>query len=105
MFSYLFRRLFLVKGYIANYGYTDATGDYYIIIDSEKCDSCGRCVDACPEHIFEVAPDDYDDLVARVRDDMVQRISYLCAACKPISQRPPLKCQLACSPGAIIHSW
>ena len=40
------------------YGYNDATGDYFITIDLEKCDGCGKCVSACPATIFEIVEED-----------------------------------------------
>jgi len=94
-----------VMGYIANYGYTDASGDYYITIDSDKCDGCGRCVEACPEDVFEVIIDDYDDLVAKVRDKVVKNLKYVYASCKPASGVRDCKCELDCDKGAISHSW
>ena len=93
-------------GYVANYGYTDASGDYYIIIDTGKCDGCGKCVAECPQNVFEVIHDDYDDLVAKVRDEVVKDLKYVCAACKPTSGKRELKCETACSgKGAVRHSW
>ena len=40
---------------IANYGYKDGSGDYYISIDTDKCIDCsaGRaCLTACPKEIL-----------------------------------------------------
>ena len=31
-----------------SYGYSDGTGEYYITVDTGKCDGCGKCVEACP---------------------------------------------------------
>ncbi len=31
-----------------HYGYTDGTGEYFIAIDTGRCDGCGECVSACP---------------------------------------------------------
>lgn len=36
---------------IANYGYKDGSGDYFIAIDTDKCDGCGKYVEACPANI------------------------------------------------------
>jgi ferredoxin len=90
-------------GYIANYGYTDGSGDFYITIDTGKCDGCGKCVGACPARVFEVVVDDYDDLVAKVRDEVATKIKYLCDPCKPTRGRGELKCQAVCASGAIAH--
>ena len=42
---------------LANYGYSDGSGNYFITIDTEKCNRCGDCVAACPsgaakQHLF-----------------------------------------------------
>lgn len=88
-------------GYLANYGYTDGSGDWYIALDGGKCDGCGKCVPACPQGLFEVITDDYDDLVAVVKEEFRKKIKYACGPCKA-GARP---CVLACAPGAISHSW
>ena len=94
---------------IANYGYKDGSGDFFIAIDTDKCDGCGDCVAACPAKVLEVAADDFDPLseksVARVAEAQRKKIKYACAPCKPVSNRPPLPCMAACKPGAISHSW
>ena len=38
MFNWILKRLVITTDYIANYGYTDGSGDYYIIVDTDKCD-------------------------------------------------------------------
>lgn len=90
---------------LANYGYTDGSGSYYITIDTDVCDGCGECVKACPAHIFEVAEDDYGDNKAQVAEKSRHSIKYLCAACKPTSGWKSLPCLDACKPGAIKHGW
>ena len=45
---------------IANYGYMDGSGQYFIKIDSDKCDGCGDCVTACPAGVLEVGEDEND---------------------------------------------
>ena len=30
---------------LANYGYKDASGDFFITIDTDKCDGCGALKD------------------------------------------------------------
>ena len=89
----------------ANYGYSDGSGDYFIVIDTDKCDGCGACVSACPEKVFEIAPDDYDKTVARVRDEMVGRISYVCPGFNGCSSSREVNCRSVCQPGAINHTW
>lgn len=105
MFHWLWERKVTILAYIANYGYSDASGDYYITIDSEKCDGCGKCVEACPQKVFEVIVDDYDAPVARVRDCCVRELKYVCARCKPLGGERRLSCQEACPGGAISHCW
>jgi ferredoxin len=90
---------------LANYGYTDGSGAYYITIDTDKCNGCGDCVEACPERIFVVEPDDYDAEKALVREAVRREVKYLCAPCKPTAGPRELPCQTVCTPGAITHSW
>ena len=91
----------------ANYGYLDGSGEFFITIDTDLCIECKDhgCVDACPEGIFEIIEDDYDDRVAAVREDQRKKVKYACTACKPVGDRPPLPCVTACKPGALTHSW
>ncbi|MFQ6007371.1 MAG: ferredoxin family protein [Candidatus Zixiibacteriota bacterium] len=91
----------------ANYGYTDGSGEYFITIDTDLCIDCTDrgCVDACPQGLFEIIVDDYDDNVAAVKEEYRKKLKYECAECKPVSNRPVLPCVAACTPGAITHSW
>lgn len=95
---------------LANYGYKDGSGNYFISIDTDKCDGCGECVTACPAGVFEVADEDpndpmRDEPVALIAADKKKKLKYECAQCKPQSERPPLPCVEACSGKAISHSW
>lgn len=92
---------------IANYGYLDGSGEFFISVDTDKCTTCSHyaCVEACPPKIFEIISDDYDDRVAAVKEGFRKQIKYACAPCKPASERPPLPCMVACTPGALKHSW
>ena len=105
IFSWLVRRLAVTRGYIANYGYSDGSGDYYLVVDTDKCDGCAKCVEACPHDVMEVITDDYDDLVAVVREEHRKNLKYVCAPCKPISGQRELRCQTSCPTEAISHSW
>lgn len=89
----------------ANYGYSDGTGDYFIIIDTDKCDGCGLCISACPQGVFEVAMDDYGKMVARVKDEVVNRISYACSGFNSECGARAENCHTVCQPGAIGHTW
>ncbi|MDY7037456.1 MAG: 4Fe-4S binding protein [Thermodesulfobacteriota bacterium] len=95
---------------LANYGYKDGSGDFFITINTDKCDGCGDCVTACPMGIFEVLDEDPNDPlreepVAVVVADKKKKLKYECNPCKPQSDRPPLPCVEACKVGAISHSW
>jgi Fe-S-cluster-containing hydrogenase component 2 len=93
---------------IANYGYKDGSGEYYISIDTDKCISCsaGRaCLTACPKQMFETITDDYDDEVTWVKKPNCRTLAYDCADCKPSGGYTSLPCIAACTPGAIKHSW
>ena len=94
---------------IANYGYKDGSGDFFIAIDTLRCDGCGDCVPACPSGVFMVEEDPHDPLsdksVATVVEPHRKKLKYSCAPCKPDHDRPPLPCVRACKPLAILHSW
>jgi Fe-S-cluster-containing hydrogenase component 2 len=95
---------------LANHGYKDASGDFFITIDTDECNGCGACVDACPACVFSVEKEDphdpmRDGPVAVVSVDKKKKLKYACCACKPASDNPPLPCVEACGTGAISHSW
>jgi len=94
---------------IANYGYKDGSGEFFIAIDTDKCNGCGDCVPVCPAKLLAMADDEYDPLsektVVNVIKEERNKIKYSCAPCKPASGRGPLPCVAACTPGAIAHSW
>ena len=68
---------------LAHYGYKDGSGEYFIIIDTDKCDGCEECVTACPVGVFEVGEDENDPFreepVAKVSEDHRKKIKYSCA--------------------------
>ena len=95
---------------LANYGYKDGSGSYYITIDTDKCDGCGRCVECCPAGVFIVLDEDpndpmRDEPVAIVAKDKQKKIKYECNSCKPSMNRAPLPCVEECTANAISHSW
>lgn len=92
-------------GYVAHYGYADGSGEYYISIDTGKCDGCGKCVEVCPQQVFAVILDDYDESVVAVSEDHRKKLRYTCTGCKPVQNRPPLPCLEACARDALRHSW
>ena len=91
----------------ANYGYLDGSGQFFITINTDKCMTCSHhsCVAACPKGMFEIIVDDYDDSVAQIKEAFRKKVKYECGPCKPVADRPPLPCVVACTPGAIVHSW
>lgn len=95
---------------LANYGYKDASGDFFITIDTEKCNGCGDCIEACPSSVFAVVNEDpnepmRDGPVAIVAGDKKKKLKYECNPCKNAADSPLLPCVEACKAGAIMHSW
>ncbi len=96
---------------IANYGYKDGAGDFFISIDTDKCNGCGDCVNACPASLFELVEDEFDidaeDDVAAISKNHTNKIKYSCGPCKPVSgyTLDDLPCTSACKQNAINHSW
>jgi len=94
---------------IANYGYKDGSGEFFISIDTDKCNGCGDCVPVCPSGVFEIRDNDFDPLaddpMAAVTEAHRKRIKYSCSVCKPDSNYSSLPCTSACPTAAISHSW
>jgi ferredoxin len=95
---------------IANYGYADAEGEFYITIDTGKCEECdGKpCVPACPRSLFVPEEDPYGEDVVAIDDMKRKKLKYECAPCKPNTpsgERAALPCVKACPYSAITHSW
>jgi ferredoxin len=112
---------------LANWGYQDGSGAYFITIDTDKCDGCRKCVEACPQRALEVGEDPADPLreepVAFVAEEHRKKLRFSCSPCKKYltaeggsaASRTPeevlmremkkLPCVVACERGAITHSW
>jgi Fe-S-cluster-containing hydrogenase component 2 len=92
---------------IVNYGYQDGSGTYFISVDTEKCNGCGKCVQACSYGILEMVSDEFDPfedrMVVSVIDEHRNKLKYSCAPCKPSDSVNVLNCILACSQEAIKH--
>jgi ferredoxin len=95
---------------IANYGYKDGSGEFFISIDTELCDACNECVTICPEGVLETVEDEIDPLgdefVVTVTEEHRKKIKYSCMSCKSsaeVSKDPP--CVEICHVEAITHSW
>ncbi len=93
----------------ANYGYKDGSGEYFITIDTDLCNSCGKCVEDCPEGVLEMAEDELDplgdEIIVIVNENHRKKIKYSCAPCKSAGEIKSLPCVQACELGAIKHSW
>lgn len=91
---------------ITYYGYTDGSGEYYIAVDSEKCNGCGECVRHCPKNALEIVTimvDIEEQSVAAVKEEHRNKIKYTCASCRPDEKPPP--CVSFCGPNALICIW
>ena len=92
----------------AFYGFKDGSGDWFLILDTEKCNVCGDCIEACPGNVFEVGEDEFDPFyeksVAKVKTTERPKIKYTCAPCKPNYGEKPPPCVVTCEPAAISHS-
>ena len=87
------------------YGYSDGTGEYYITVDTGKCDGCGKCVEACPAGNLEVAPNDQGQPKARVKDSLRKKIHLTCPGYKACSASNQVNCHSACPNDALSHTW
>ncbi len=93
---------------IARYGFTDGSGDWYVTIDTDKCDGCGKCPQVCPAKILDVGPDEIDILrekpVAFIKYEERKKVRYSCAPCKPGYGPELAPCAAVCASRAISHS-
>jgi predicted CoA-substrate-specific enzyme activase len=87
------------------YGYNDATGDYYINIDTGKCDGCGECLSACPSGIYEINSNDSGKAVAVVKESVRKKLSILCPGTGNCKGEEKGNCQAVCPGHAITLSW
>jgi len=85
----------------AHYGYADGSGEYYIIIDTDRC---GACASACPKDIFEIITDDNDDLKTSVRRDVAKTLGFACPGSSKCTALQT-NCIQACTQNAIELTW
>jgi len=94
---------------IANFGYKDGSGEFFITIDTDKCNGCGDCIPVCPAGVLEVRENEFDplaeDKMAAVRDEHRKKIKYSCAPCKSDKSSHREPCISVCELNAITHSW
>jgi ferredoxin len=91
---------------ITHYGYSDGSGDYYITIDTDKCNGCGKCVKRCPQSALQLETmfiDLEDKTVASVTEEHRKKIKYTCSSCNPEGKNAP--CVLVCDTKAIKCTW
>lgn len=115
------------KAMLANWGYQDGSGKYFICIDTDKCNGCGKCVEACPQAVLEVGEDPADPFrdepVAFVAEVQRNKLKFACSPCKTYltakgkkeageheseimnAELKTLLCVAACEKEAISHSW
>ena len=93
---------------LANYGYKDGSGEFFITIDTDKCNGCGECVKVCPNEVLMIDVNEFDleeSSMVMVKDEHRKKLKYSCAACKPVSYKKNPPCVLTCQHDAIVHSW
>jgi predicted CoA-substrate-specific enzyme activase len=88
-----------------SFGYSDGTGEYYLTIDTGRCDACAKCVVACPEKIIEVGNNDQGQPKARVKEALRKKLHLACPGYKICSQKNALNCHSSCPADAISHTW
>ncbi|MDO8670428.1 MAG: 4Fe-4S binding protein [Dehalococcoidia bacterium] len=90
---------------IVQYGYTDGTGEYYLIIDTDQCSGCENCVPACPSHVFEMYVDDDEETKAKVRRQATKALGTICPGNLTEGTDCQGICRTICATHAISHSW
>jgi Fe-S-cluster-containing hydrogenase component 2 len=94
---------------IANFGYKDGSGEFFITIDTDKCNGCEDCIPVCPTGVLEVVENEYDpltdDKMAVVKEEHRKKIKYSCAPCKSDNDSSKEPCIASCDLQAITHSW
>ena len=89
----------------AQYGYSDGTGDYFITVDAELCDGCGKCAEACPSGLLVIENDEQGLPKVRVKEEARKKLGILCPGLDSCQQTNKINCHSACPKNAISHSW
>lgn len=89
----------------AQYGYADGTGEYFIAIDTELCDGCGKCAEACPAGILAAQLGEQGLIKAKVKEEARKKLGFLCPGFQACQQANKMNCHSACLNNAISHSW
>jgi Fe-S-cluster-containing hydrogenase component 2 len=87
------------------YGYSDGTGDYFITIDTELCDGCGKCAEACPAGILVAQLGEQGLIKVKVKDEARKKLGFLCPGFEACRKANKMNCHSACLDNAISHSW
>jgi len=68
------------------------SGEYYIVIDAEKCIGCVKCAVQCPQSDLELVTlliDLEDKTVVAVTEQHRRKIKYTCSPCKLETRKAP----------------
>jgi predicted CoA-substrate-specific enzyme activase len=86
------------------YGYSDGTGEYFITVDTEQCDGCGECIEACPAGIFMLS-ENGGHAAAIVREEVRKRLSFVCPGHGACAASHGETCKAVCTKQALDISW
>ncbi|MCL2691494.1 MAG: 4Fe-4S binding protein [Candidatus Bathyarchaeota archaeon] len=88
---------------ISYHGYSDGSGEYFLSVDSDKCNGCQKCINKCPQNILHIELmfiDLEDKPIAAVKKEQCNKIRYTCTQqCNPEKNQTP--CILCCPTNAI----
>jgi predicted CoA-substrate-specific enzyme activase len=87
------------------FGYNDATGEYFITIDRGKCDGCGKCAAVCPARVYEIIQENGSKPKAKVADNARKRLSIACPGKAACPNGTAGNCMASCRGQAIELSW
>jgi ferredoxin len=88
-----------------SYGYSGGTGEYYLTIDTGKCDGCGKCIEPCQAAVLEVGRNDQGQPKTRVKEAVRKKLHLTCTGFNACSAAHPENCHTACPNNAISHTW